>query len=202
MTNITTFVFAVVLAAAASNAAAQATPQGCWVRGERADLELRASPFDSTRIELASNVVKVCYSRPRKLGRPIMGRLVPFGEPWRFGADEATAIHVPVPATIAGVVVEAGWHTLIAVPGERGWRIIVNDALRRWGIPIDDNVRARDVGTGEVVATEAVGVVELFTLGFERTGDSSADLVVAWDRTRVRIPIVLRVDAGGGQVRR
>lgn len=46
-------------------------------------------------VELEGGTVKVCYSRPRKLGRPVMGRLVPYGEPWRLGANEATAIHVP-----------------------------------------------------------------------------------------------------------
>lgn len=75
---------------------------GCWVRGDRADLELRASPFDSAAVSLDAGTVKVCYSRPTKLGRPIMGRLVPYGVPWRMGADELvvhwdrTAVRIPV----------------------------------------------------------------------------------------------------------
>lgn len=170
--------------------AAQNAP-ACWVRGARADLELRASPFDSTAVALEDGVVKVCYSRPRKLGRPIMGRLVPYGEPWRLGADEATAIHLPTAATIAGVRVEPGWSTLMAIPGEREWRIVVNSAIRRWGVPIDDDVRAHDVGVGAVRSGTGVGIVEMLTMELERTGTSSADLVVAWDRTRLRIPIRL-----------
>lgn len=169
----------------------------CWVRGERADLELRASPFDSTSVALAGGSVKVCYSRPRKLGRPLMGRLIPFGEPWRFGADEATAIHVTAPATIAGVNVEPGWYTLMAIPGEREWRIVVNGSTQRWGVPIGETVRAADIGSGVVPATEAVGVVELLTMELVETSGASADLVVAWDRTRVRIPVVLSSGTGG-----
>lgn len=172
--------------------AAQDAAPGCWVRGDPAGLELRASPYDSTEVALDGGRVKICYSRPRKLGRPIMGGLVPFGEPWRLGANEATAIHVPTRATVAGVAVEPGWYSLMAIPGEREWRIVVNREVRRWGIPIDEDVRASDVGIGTVPASESVGVVELFTLGFERTGPSTADLVLAWDRTRVRIPVVLR----------
>lgn len=179
-----------------SNGAAQQAVPGCWVRGDRADLELRASRFDSTAVSLESGTVKVCYSRPRTLGRPIMGRLVPFGEPWRFGADEATAIHVPARATIAGVTLEPGWYTLIAVPGEETWSIVVNDAVERWGVPIDDAVRDSDVGVGTVPATHAVGAVELFTLELEPTGESSADLVMAWDNTRVRIPVTLSPPVG------
>lgn len=178
--------------------AAQAPDSGCWHRIPRADLELRASPFDSTTAELEAGSVKVCYSRPRKLGRPIMGRLVPYGEPWRFGANEATGIHVPAPATIAGVAVEPGWYSLMAIPEPEEWRMVVNRSHRRWGIPIDEEVRTGDVGTGTVPATESVGVVELFTLELVRTGPATADLVMAWDRTRLRIPVVLTPAAEEG----
>lgn len=190
----TAFVIFFLLPAAA---AGQTPESGCWVRGDRADLELRASPYDSTVVALEEGRVKVCYSRPRKLGRPIMGRLVPFGEPWRFGANEATAIHMPASGTIAGVAVEPGWYSLIAIPGEQEWRIVVNGNTRRWGVPIGEEVRAADVGTGMAPASESVGVVDLFTLEFVPVGPSEAELVAAWDRTRVRIPVALAAEADG-----
>lgn len=56
---------------------AQATDRSCWVQGPREDLEIRASPFDSTAIKLSGGQAKVYYSGPRKLGRPVFGRLVP-----------------------------------------------------------------------------------------------------------------------------
>lgn len=182
---------AAVIAAAATPIEAQQAAPGCWVRGDRAKLELRASPYDSTSVSLSAGTVKVCYSRPRKLGRPIMGRLLPYGDVWRFGANEATAIHLPTPGSIAGVAVDSGWHSLMAIPGEDAWGIVVNEEVRRWGVPIDDEVRVSDVGVGRVPASEAVGVVELFTLELVPTGPTTADLVVAWDRTRLRIPVVL-----------
>lgn len=181
-------------------AAAQVAEPACWVRGDPGDLELRASPYDSKAVLLKDGPLKVCYSRPRKLGRPIMGRLVPYSEPWRCGANEATAIHMPARGTIAGVEVGPGWYSLMAIPGEREWRIVVNREHRRWGIPIDDEVRAGDVGVGTVAATDAVGAVELFTLGLVPTGPARAELVAAWDKTRVLIPIVLRGGTGGGVV--
>jgi hypothetical protein len=182
-----------LLLAGAGAVSAQDEPAStdCWIRGEAADLELRASPFDSTSMALDPGVVKVCYGRPRKLGRPIMGRLVPYGRPWRLGADEATAIHVPVRAVIAGVAVEPGWYSLYAVPEERQWLIVVNADARRWGIPIDDEVRRADVGSGAVDVSDAGEQAEMLTLRFDRTSARSADLVVTWDRTSVRIPVVL-----------
>ncbi|MFW6084100.1 MAG: DUF2911 domain-containing protein [Gemmatimonadota bacterium] len=181
----------VILTLLPATAAGQSTESGCWVRGDRADLELRASPYDSTSIVLEEGRVKVCYSRPRRLGRPIMGRLVPYGKAWRFGANEATAIHMPAAGTIAGVAVEPGWYSLIAIPGEREWRIVVNESHRRWGVPIDEEVRASDVGIGVVPVIESVGIVELLTLELVAPGPSEAELVVAWGRTRVRIPVAL-----------
>lgn len=181
----------------AGSAQELSSPPGCWVRDERADLELRASPFDSAAVVLDAGVVKVCYSRPRQLGRPIMGRLVPYGHPWRLGADEATAVHVPVRARIAGVAVEPGWYTLYAVPGEREWRIVVNGQTRRWGVPINDEVRSADLGSGLVPVSKTPPQVELLTLWFDSTGGSSADLVVRWAGTSVRIPVELVPGEGG-----
>lgn len=199
--SIPTVAGAVLILALLPPASAAQTPEpACWVRGDPTDLELRASPYDSTVVKLEEGPLKVCYSRPRMLGRPIMGRLVPYGEPWRFGANEATAIHMPARGTVAGVAVEPGWYSLMAIPGEREWRIVVNREHRRWGIPIDDDVRAADVSVGTVPATDAVGAVELFTLELVPTGPAEAELVAAWDRARVRIPIVLRGGTGGRAV--
>ncbi len=187
-----------LLAGGGSALAGQGAGQsaGCWLRDAHEDLAKRASPLDSASIRLAGGVVKVCYSSPRVRGRKIMGGLVPFGEPWRLGANEATAIHLTSPATIAGVAVSPGWYSLYVTPGEREWRVVVNRQARRWGIPIDQGVRAADVGSAAVPVGRTAGPVEDLTLAFRPTGAASADLVIEWERTSVRIPVVLRRRAG------
>lgn len=184
---------AALLALVASPTHAQdaAPALACWVQGPREDLEIRASPFDSTTVVLDSRTVKVCYSRPRKLGRPIMGRLVPYGAPWRMGADEATAIHMPTRGTIAGVAVDAGWYTLYAIPASTAWRIVVNRGVRRWGTPIDSTVRTLDVGEGSVPTETVVTSEDLLRMLLTRRSAYVADLVVHWDRTVVRIPVTV-----------
>lgn len=174
-------------------------PPGCWVRGPRKDLELRVSKLDSAFIGLEGGTVKVCYSRPRKLNRPIMGRLVPYGEPWRLGANEATAIHVPFPAEIAGVEVTPGWYSLYAVPRRETWEIVVNREHRRWGIPIDREVRSDDVGSGTVPVEHRSETVETLTIGLEPVAGDSAKMVISWERTRVRVPVVMRPSREGGE---
>lgn len=184
-------VFALLAVPVMSEAQTSEPRASCWVQGPRADLELRASPFDSAAVIIGGRPVKVCYSRPRKLGRPIMGRLVPFGAPWRIGADEATAIYLPVRATIAGVAVDAGSYSVYAIPSANEWEIVVNRTAHRWGVPIDSAVRRLDVGSGRVPVESAAHVEDLLHMELVARNADSAELVVHWDRTIVRIPIVL-----------
>lgn len=186
---------AVLVAAAvtmfSSEALSQTANGACWVQGDRADLELRASPFDSAVVRLQAGEVKTCYSRPRTLGRPIMGRVVPYGRPWRLGADEATSILLPTRARLGNLLLEPGWYSLYAVPGEREWGIVVNADVRRWGTPIDAAVRARDIDSIAVPVHAAAQVAEMFRMRLDRTSSNAADLIIEWDRTVIRLPIVL-----------
>ena len=136
--------------------------------------------------------MKVCYGRPHQNGREIMGKLVPYGEPWRAGADEATAIRVPFPARIAGVNVEPGWYSLYTIPGEKQWKIVVNSVAQRWGVPIDEKVRAKDVGTGTVASEHLAAPAETLTISLAKSSPTSATMDIAWADTHVRVPIEKR----------
>jgi hypothetical protein len=182
---------AVLLLIISTGTVAAQAGTGCWVRGDRADLELRASPFDSASVLLEAGMVKVCYSRPRKLGRPIMGRLVPYGVPWRMGADEATSIHLPVAGSVAGVELQPGWYSLYAVPGQHEWQIVVNREARRWGTPIDGAVLAGDIARAAVPAHTTDASEDLLRMNCERSAGNATELIVHWDRTAVHIPVVL-----------
>jgi len=175
--------------AQAQPAASQAASFTCWIRGPADKLAERASPLDSIVVQLGSGTMKLCYSRPSARGRKIMGGVVPLDEPWRLGANEATSINVPVLAEIAGVRVTPGTYTLYAIPGASKWQIVVNRGVQRWGVPIDKEVRTGDVGVG-TVTTESLGApVETLTLKFAPAGGNATELVLEWEKTRVRIPI-------------
>jgi hypothetical protein len=109
-----------------------------------------------------------------------------------MGADEATAIYLPTRGgSVAGVPVNAGWYTLYAIPAQNEWRIVVNTGIRRWGTPISAEVRAKDVGTGTVATETAESSEDILKMRLSGRGGNSAELVVHWDRTRVRIPVIL-----------
>jgi len=90
----------------------QMAPFTCWIRGPADKLAERPSPLDSISVQLGGGTVKLCYGRPSARGRKVMGELVPFDQPWRLGANEATTIHLPFAAQLAGVRLEPGTYTL------------------------------------------------------------------------------------------
>ncbi len=116
-----------------------------------------------------------------------MDGLVPFGEPWRLGANEPTRLVLPFAASVAGVRVPAGTYSLYVVPQKTTWAIHVNKAVDRWGIPIDEEVQAQDVGTGTVPVETLSQPVQQLTLRL--VAGTPTELVVSWEKTRVRIPI-------------
>lgn len=149
----------------------------------------RRSPADSAETRLGSTRVKLCYGRPAARGRAIMGDLVPFGEPWRMGADEATALRVERPVRLGDVRLEPGWYSLYATPEPDAWTVTVNRIADRNGLIIDEWVRAHDVGSFTVPVERTGDHVESLTMRFEPGGAESALLLIEWERTRVRVPV-------------
>jgi len=173
----------------------ESASSGCWLlRGTPAEAAERPSPRDSASVSLGDAEVKICYGAPFARDREVMGGLVPYGAPWRAGADEATSLHLPFPAEVAGVAVEPGVYSLYTVPGTDGWEIVLNASVERWGIPINAQVTDADIGSG-MASTEATDEpVERLRYRFEEAGEGAVDLLLEWELTRVRIPI-RRVEA-------
>ena len=167
-----------------------AQAQECYLaRGDMAAAAQRPSPLGETVINLGGQEAKVCYGRPSAKDRTVMGELVPFGEPWRLGANEATAIHLPFAAEVGGVRLEPGSYSLYAVPGEKEWTFFLNRNYERWGIPINDEIMADNVGSFTATAEAAGGMVEQLTFGWKAQGADMGHLVMEWEHTRVAIPV-------------
>jgi hypothetical protein len=163
----------------------------------RMPLEGRASPYDSATLSVAGQPLLVCYGRPRAQGREIFGGLVPYDRLWRTGANEPTIIHVPFTADIAGITVEPGSYSLYTEPREGEWTIIINRSIAQWGheSSYTAEVRAQEVGRATVPTQRLDQHVEQFTIRGEETA-AGANLLLEWERTRVRVPI--RMIAAGG----
>ena len=103
------------------------------------------SPAASVSQEIGISRVTVEYHRPAVRGRAIWGALVPWGETWRLGANEATTLALSHAGKVAGHDVPAGTYALFAVPGKERWTLVLNRKAKQWGAyfhdPKDDLLR-------------------------------------------------------------
>ena len=149
------------------------------------------SPEDIVMYEEDSLELEVFYNRPYKKERVIFGELVPYGEVWRTGANEATTFTTSQDLLIDGSFLAAGKYTLWTIPGEETWKVIFNSKMYPWGI--DSEMKAYreaefDVLVLEVPVKNVNEVVEQFSIYFERTNDL-VFMNLAWDQTKITLPI-------------
>ncbi len=130
-------------------------------------------------------VIKVVYSRPAKNGRTVFGDLIPFGEVWRTGANEATDIRLYAPATLNETEIAPGNYSLFTIPGEDTWTIILSSQTDVWGSY--NYTEDLDVARIDVPKTVDDNVVENFAIAFQEV-DGKVHMVLAWDTTRVAVP--------------
>jgi hypothetical protein len=184
-----------VVATAASLAPAAVDAQlsdQCFImdgRGTPETVVERPSPKNSIEFTLGGETGVLCWDAPSMNGREIFGALQPYGELWRLGANEATAIHLPFGGDIGGVEVEPGSYSLYAIPGEESFEIFVNTNYQRWGIGIDASVRSTEIGSFTRSVTTLDEPVEQMRFRFEAHGENMGHLVMEWENTRVDIPV-------------
>src|SRR5258708_30979147 len=70
--------------------------------------------------------ISVDYSSPRAKGRKIFGGLVPYGQVWRAGANEATTFVTTGDISVGGKTVPAGKYTIFAIPAEDKWTLVIS----------------------------------------------------------------------------
>jgi len=99
----------------------------------------RPSPPASAECKFSDGkTIKIDYSSPRAKGRKIFGEasekaLVPYGEIWRTGANEATTFVTDANLTVGGKTVPAGNYTIFTVPKADAWTLIVSKKTGEWG---------------------------------------------------------------------
>lgn len=150
-----------------------------------------ASPACTLKQRVGLTDITVVYSRPSVKGRSIFGGIVPFGQVWRAGANQATKISFSTPVKLDGNEIPAGNYALFAIPGEQEWTIIINKNTNQWGAfqyrTNDDLVRF-----SVTPVTLRDTSIETFAIEFNHIRDESALLELVWDKTVV--PIHLTVD--------
>ncbi|MFN3324397.1 MAG: DUF2911 domain-containing protein [Bryobacteraceae bacterium] len=150
----------------------------------------RVSPHETVSIELAGKKIEIEYGRPYRKGRKIAGGLVPYGQVWRTGADEATRLTTEADIKIGNLLVPAGSYSLFTLPQEDSCTLIVNTVDKQWGAFKYD--AAKDLGRVPMQVGENDNMVEQFTISLRPAGERKAMLRMEWEYAWIAVPIELQ----------
>jgi hypothetical protein len=149
------------------------------------------SPEEIVEFQEDSLKLEVFYNRPYKKDRVIFGELVPYGEVWRTGANEATTFTTNLDLLVDGSLLPAGKYTLWTIPGKESWKVIFNSKMYPWGIDSDKKAYREpefDSLVLEVPTRQMEDPLEQFSIYFENANDLVL-MNLAWDETRVTLPL-------------
>lgn len=147
----------------------------------------KASPEAVASGAFGDATVSVNYCQPSVKDRTIFGELVPYGEVWRTGANEATTFTTSSDLMIQGQTLPAGTYTLWTIPGESEWQVIWNSGEYSWGVSwggVASREADKDVLTVTVPVSPQNPALEMFTIGF-----GASDMSMSWDDISVSVPM-------------
>ena len=149
--------------------------------------KLDVSPMDVALFRGENNepVARVLYSRPQTRDREIFGKLIPYGEVWRTGANEATEITLYQDLMVGDKRIKKGTYTLFTIPREKEWTIILNNSTNIWGA-YDYHVE-KDVARITVPVRKSPVPIEALSMSFAKSNDG-ATLFIGWDDRYVKVP--------------
>lgn len=151
-------------------------------------------PSSSAKVEqrIGLTDITVKYSRPSVKDRAIFGELVAYNEVWRTGANEATLVTVSDDITIKGQKLAAGTYSLFTKPTTANWTVYFNTVTDSWGTGNYDE--KNNVVTLEV-KPETGSKVESMRFTFENVNGNKGNLVFAWDKVSLSLPIEVEVES-------
>jgi len=151
------------------------------------DKSKRPSPPAHAEWKFADGkTIVVDYSSPRMKGRKIFGDLVPFGQVWRAGANEATTFVTDTDLSVGGKDVPAGSYTLFTIPDKNKWTLIVSRKTGEWGT--DYPGESNDLCRADMKISTLPSAEENFTISFVK-GAIGTTLRMDWETTRAYIEI-------------
>jgi hypothetical protein len=135
--------------------------------------------------------ITINYHRPLANGRAIWGKLVPYGQVWRAGANENTVITFSDPVTIEGQPLEKGTYGLHMIPGENQWTVIFSKNSSSWGsftyTQEEDALRVN-------VKPQTAEPHDALAYDFNELKPDSAVVTMSWDKVAVPFKVVVNVN--------
>jgi hypothetical protein len=151
----------------------------------------RASQHALVSQRIGITDITINYHRPLANGRQVWGKLVPYGQVWRAGANENTTITFGDPVTIEGQSLDKGTYGLHMIPGETEWTIIFSKDSRDWGSftykQDDDALRVK-------VKPQAAEMHDALAYDFDDVKADSAVVTMRWEKVAVPFNVHVNVN--------
>ncbi len=159
-----------------------------------AQTQLLSTPNASQKASVSQTVgltdMEVIYHRPMVNKREVWGKLVPYGQVWRAGANDNTTITFSTDVMVEGQPLAAGTYGLHMIPNEKDCTVIFSKNNSAWGSfsynPAEDALRV------PAKLTAADHFYEYLTYDFEGVSADAATCMLSWgDKS---IPFQVKVD--------
>ena len=135
--------------------------------------------------------ITVNYHRPLANGRQIWGKLVPYGEVWRAGANENTTLTFTDPVTIEGQSLDKGTYGLHMIPGENQWTVIFSKMSNAWG---SFTYKQDEDALRVTVKPQPAEFHNALTYDFDDVKPDSTVLTLRWDKVAVPFKVSAKVN--------
>lgn len=164
-------------------------------------------PRESTHASAIQTIgvtnITINYHRPSVKGRKIWGCqttdivpkpgapygcLVPNGQVWRAGANDATFITFSNEVTVEGSPLPAGTYGLFMIPGETEWTIIFSKRFRQWGSftynETEDALRVK-------VKPQTAEHQEQLQYDFPTVSNETAQISLRWEKMKIAFNVAV-----------
>jgi hypothetical protein len=150
------------------------------------------SPAQTLRQDFGLGNIEISYSRPGVRGRKIFGDVVPYGQVWRTGANNATTIAFTDEVIIGGKKLAPGKYGLLTMPGSKEWVVIIS---KQTNVTSPADYKAdQDLVRVNAAATKSKTATETFTIAVQDIKNTSSHLVISWAKRQITIPIQTEIE--------
>ncbi len=135
--------------------------------------------------------ITINYHRPLANGRQVWGKLVPYGQVWRAGANENTTITFTDPVSIEGHALDKGTYGLHMIPGENEFVVIFSKDSKDWG---SFSYKQADDALRVTVKPQTTELHNALAYDFDDVKADSAVVTMSWEKVAVPFKVQVNVN--------
>jgi len=151
----------------------------------------RASQHARVSQRIGITDITINYHRPLANGRQIWGKVVPYGQVWRAGANENTTVTFTDPVTIEGQALDKGTYGLHMIPGESQWTVIFSKNSSAWG---SFTYKQDEDALRVTVKPQSTDTYDALAYDFDDVKADSTVVVMRWDKVAVPFKVHVSVN--------